>query len=507
MPTNDVRHPSKHVLSLGTALLLVTLLLAACASPSSPTAPSISVSLSADTVTVGSTAQASAQVTIGGAAAAGAVLWSTADAGVASVNATGLVTGVAPGTTTIYGAYGPNPEVQGQAQVTVIEAPAVTNVVVTLANPDLRVGDTTQADAEVTAAGGAPTDVDWASADTAVATVDPTGRVTAVSPGSTQITATSAFDAEVSGSAAVAVAVPVTEITIGLDNAPFYLRGTSTVTASVIIEDVPTPGVYWTSDDESVFTVTPLTGELYAAGIGSATLTATSAADPSLSTDVQVTVVHPFADGAVAYYHQGATTREYATNILRAAVTDYGLTLLEVDHTDPTDAFLDAIEAGPDLVFYELRLPGDMDDSHLSALSDWVADGGHLIFTVGDGTLDGREELLATMGTSVAGAAWLLGDVIVLEPELAIGVDDGRPGSIGLDLSFEGEVYLLEALPGSVVWAHMGTTGTPPLVVASNEGRTVALGFPQYTSANPRPIEAFYENLFVRMLRSSLLAD
>ncbi len=64
-----------------------------------------------------------------------------------------------------------------------------------------------QATAAVVVAGGASEAVSWSSSNTAVATVDASGLVTAVAPGTTTIVATSAADNTKSGSSALTVAV------------------------------------------------------------------------------------------------------------------------------------------------------------------------------------------------------------------------------------------------------------------------------------------------------------
>ncbi len=88
-------------------------------------------------------------------------------------------------------------------------AASVQSVATTLGSSALLIGDTTQADATVTATGGASQDVTWSSTNTAVATVDSTGLVTAVSTGTTDITATSTADTTKSGSATLSVATPL----------------------------------------------------------------------------------------------------------------------------------------------------------------------------------------------------------------------------------------------------------------------------------------------------------
>ena len=96
----------------------------------------------------------------------------------------------------------------------------VHSVTVTPPSANLAIGDKFQFGASVDADQGV-TDrtVTWSSANTAVATVDATGLVTAVAGGNTSITAKSKADPTVSGSASVTVAavVPAT-VTIGQIN-------------------------------------------------------------------------------------------------------------------------------------------------------------------------------------------------------------------------------------------------------------------------------------------------
>jgi uncharacterized protein YjdB len=129
--------------------------------------------------------------------------WSSASNAIATVNATGLVTGVAPGTVNISAAVG---TVSGSASVSVTPAP-VANVVVTPSAPNVAAGSQVQLTATLTdAAGNVLTGrvVQWSSNNLNRATVNSSGLVTTslINKGTVTITATSEGK---SGSAIVTV--------------------------------------------------------------------------------------------------------------------------------------------------------------------------------------------------------------------------------------------------------------------------------------------------------------
>ena len=139
-----------------------------------------------------------------GQAMAGApVVWSSGDASVATVDATGLATAAGNGTATITATSG---AASGSASVTV--AQAVSAVAVSPATHTLVVGDTLRLAAAATDANGHPvagTTFVWASGDTAVVTVDDAGLVTGVGAGEVEITAAAEG---VAGAAQLAVVAP-----------------------------------------------------------------------------------------------------------------------------------------------------------------------------------------------------------------------------------------------------------------------------------------------------------
>ena len=121
-----------------------------------------------------------------------AIVWSSSDRAVATVNAaTGAVTAVAPGTANIIAT---SEGITGQATLTVTPVP-VASVTVILAASSIIAGTSTTAAAETRDASNnvlAGRAIVWSSSDPAVATVDAaTGAVTAVAPGTASIIATS----------------------------------------------------------------------------------------------------------------------------------------------------------------------------------------------------------------------------------------------------------------------------------------------------------------------------
>lgn len=117
------------------------------------------------------------------------VSWATLNAAVATVNASGVVTGVAAGTATITATVD---GVVGNASVVVQTPPAgITSLSVSPTSATVTVGQTRALTATVTQPNGAPSaTVSYSSSNPAVATVSPAGVVTAVAQGSATITVT-----------------------------------------------------------------------------------------------------------------------------------------------------------------------------------------------------------------------------------------------------------------------------------------------------------------------------
>ncbi|MDQ8160162.1 MAG: Ig-like domain-containing protein [Gemmatimonadota bacterium] len=140
------------------------------------------------------------------------VAWATLNAAAATVNASGLVTGVAAGSATITATI---EGIIGAATITVFPAPAsITSLTVAPSSATVTVGQTRALTPTVTQPTGATTaTVTYSSSDVAVATVSPTGVVTAVAAGTATIavTATAPSNASVA-STTVSSSVVITVV-------------------------------------------------------------------------------------------------------------------------------------------------------------------------------------------------------------------------------------------------------------------------------------------------------
>src|SRR6266851_2519939 len=213
------------------------------------------------------------------------VMWSSSTPGVATVNASGLVTGTAAGSATITAT---SETKSGTSAITITVVP-VASVAVSPASASVSAGQTVQLTATPRDANGVPLSgrvVTWSSSSAAVATVNGSGLVSGVAPGSASITATSEGK---SGTATVTVnGVPVASVTV--TNVPVASVMVSPATASVTVGQTvqltatpkdangnPLSGrsITWATNNAGVATVSG-SGLVPGVAVGSATITATS---------------------------------------------------------------------------------------------------------------------------------------------------------------------------------------------------------------------------------------
>lgn len=248
------------------------------------------VTPSTGTIDVGATLQLVA-VSSSGSEVRG-VSWSSGSPEVAAVTGNGLVTGASAGAATITARTG---NTSASAKVTVVAAadpaptdpaptdpenpaPAVATVKVSPEAPSLAPGATVQLSASARdAAGNVLTGrgVAWSSSDAAVATVSPTGLVTAVAAGSARVRAT--VDGSVSGEAAVTVtagtggtvAPPAPAKGIWIGAADLAARPTSGAAWDALLRDAARdPGVARVSDQDSNHDIYTLAAALVCARTG-----------------------------------------------------------------------------------------------------------------------------------------------------------------------------------------------------------------------------------------------
>jgi uncharacterized protein YjdB len=140
----------------------------------------------------------------------------------------------------------------------------------------LDIGKTKQLTATISPSSGTLKTVSWSSNDTAVATVDNTGLVTAVGEGEATISAATTDGSGLSATCDVTVnpPIPVTSVTISEPGASLYVGGKIKLAATVLPENATYKTLAWTSSNLSVATVQD--GVVTGVAKGTATITATA---------------------------------------------------------------------------------------------------------------------------------------------------------------------------------------------------------------------------------------
>ena len=267
--------------------------------PPPPVATTVAVTpASVQFSSLGDTARLSAEVRDqdGRAMPGAAVTWTSSDPAVASVDASGLVTGAGNGTATVTASSG---SASGSAAVSLEQA--IEAVTVSPDTTALLVGDTVRLTAAAFDALGsevADAAFSWSSADTLVAAVDTAGLVTGVGPGEAEIAASSSG---VTGRARLRVEdlLPTT-ISVAPDSVTLAALGDTVRLTAVVLDQagrpLPDAIVLWFSGDTLVARV-DTTGLVTAVGGGATTIAATSGETSAAAT---VTVMPPGASVAVS---------------------------------------------------------------------------------------------------------------------------------------------------------------------------------------------------------------
>jgi len=277
---------------------------------------SVAMSLPSATVSVGSTVQVTATPLDANdnPLSDRVVTWTSSAPAVATVSANGLVSGVAAGSATITAT---SEGKSGTAAITVTSVP-VASVVVSPASASMQVGQTVQLTATTLDANGnvlTGRAIAWTTNAAAVATVDATGLVSGVAPGSATITATSEGK---SGTAAITVtSVPVASVVVSPASASMQVGQTVQLTATTLDANgnvLTGRAIAWTTNAAAVARV-DATGLVSGVAPGSATITATSETKSGTSaiTVTSVPVASVVVSPASASLDQGTTLQLTAT--------------------------------------------------------------------------------------------------------------------------------------------------------------------------------------------------
>ena len=216
------------------------------------------------------------------------VSFESADAGIAAVNANGVVTGISAGETTITvttedGGF------TGACTINVYSQ-AVTGVTIEPSEAELTVGSSTKLTATVLPENASNKNVVYSVDDESILSVDQDGNVTGLSLGTATVTVTTE-DGGFSASAEITVMpVRVTGVSISPKAASVDLGRTIQLTASITPSNATNKNLSWSVSDETIIsvddrgTVTGLSG-------GTATVTVTTE-DGGFTASAEITVYY-----------------------------------------------------------------------------------------------------------------------------------------------------------------------------------------------------------------------
>lgn len=152
---------------------------------------------------------------------------------------------------------------------------AVTSVTLSKTSQELEIGNTFQLTATVNPSNATNKHVDWVSSNSAVATVTPTGLVTAKSEGTANITATADGKSAVCKVTVKKPAVPVASVELDKTDVTLDAEETVILKATVKPDDATDKTITWASSNTSVATVDN-NGKVTGIDNGTVNITATS---------------------------------------------------------------------------------------------------------------------------------------------------------------------------------------------------------------------------------------
>ena len=263
-----------------------------------------------------------------------ALEWKSSNTKVATVSSSGKVTAVANGTATITATAKDDSKKSASCKVTVsIPSTTVPVSSVSLNQSSVtitRKWQNTQLTATVAPSNATNKALEWKSSNTNVATVDSSGKVTAVANGTTTVTATAKDGSGKSASCKVTVDIPAPVEgvqSIRLDNTALEFTGkgqTATLKATVLPETAVNKALTWESYDTAIATV-DANGKVTAVGNGMTTIVVTSEDNNYAVAYCRVTVNMAPATVAVSSVSLNKTsatlTSKGATTTLTATVS------------------------------------------------------------------------------------------------------------------------------------------------------------------------------------------
>jgi uncharacterized protein YjdB len=215
------------------------------------------------------------------------ILWDSLNQVIATVNSTGLVTGVNVGSTYIT-AISAGDSTKRTAVLVNVTAP-VMQITLNKQSLNLIVSQTAVLTMTITPTTVVNKNVEWSSSDSSIASVNHTGTVTGVENG-TAIISVRSHQGNLVATCSVSVTTPVQTLTISRNKVTLVVGKGIQLFYSFFPQSSTNPSVKWTNSNSKVAQISN-SGYISGLSAGSATITATSMENNSLNSSCQVTIL------------------------------------------------------------------------------------------------------------------------------------------------------------------------------------------------------------------------
>lgn len=223
------------------------------------------------------------------------VVWTSSNSAVVSVDATGLVKGVSPGSAVITATTN---EGKKTASSTVTASNTVVTGVTVDATAAVGVNNTITLSATVQPANATNKVLTWSSSNTGVLTVNQNGAITGVAPGTATITVTTQDGGKTANSVVTVSNVLISTVTLNKPSATVGVGDTTSIKATVAPLNASNKAVVWSSSNPAVATVSS-NGIVTAVAVGTATVTAAAQDAGGVSSGSAITVISAGACGVL----------------------------------------------------------------------------------------------------------------------------------------------------------------------------------------------------------------
>ena len=277
------------------------------------------------------------------------VTWSSNNADVATVDATGRVSAIGIGEAIITATTNDGSELSATCYI-VVTPKGVRYLNLNTYEMTMKVNESALLEVEVVPDDAEYSHIVWTSSDERVAVVDDNGLVTARGVGQAEITVTAYnFDGSGTGTHCDVTVVPtmVESIALNMSDLELKLDDTYQLEATVSPSDATNKSVAWTSSDESVATVDN-NGLVTAVGIGDVDITAAANDGSGVAANCHVTV-EPIMATSIKLNEETLLMKKGETSHLEVTVLPHNATDKSVTWTS-SDEYVVAVDDGGNIV-------------------------------------------------------------------------------------------------------------------------------------------------------------